>query len=1067
MPELIASAAVYAGATATAAAVIGYTTTVVAGLAFSRYNQRKAARLQSESLQDRTTPVRQSDAARTLVYGRTRVSGPIVYHKTHGSRNEIVSHVIPMAGHELTAFDDVWFNDTSIAPWTSGAVTAGSPYFVSRPISIAHRWTGSASTESLPVNGGTFITIDTLSYTDATTIEGGSGDSYFITVDSREVQLTLGTDYTVGGTASAPTVTLIGSAAHGKPLTATYRVDLGDAYARVYPFLGVAAGERDTNLETWSGGEWASTAIGCNVARLHVRTDWQETLYATGFPGVSAIVRGKKVYDPRLDSTNGGTGSHRANTPSTWAYSDNPALCAADYLRDSLGFGCASTEIDWPSVIAAANVCDELVPIDAGSGTQKRYTVAGVLSTETDRKTNLEALLDAMVGIAVYSGGKWTIRAGAYVTPTLDLDEGDLAGGDITVQARANRRDLFNAVRGRYREPNQLYQVTDFPPYASSTYATEDGGEVIYREIDLQMVDDARRAQRIAKLLLFRARQALTIQATFKLSAYALQPGDTCRLTIARYGWSNKVFRVLRREFESLSAVRLTLQEDASSIYSWTYSEAVDPDPAPNTSLPDPRFVALPAGITFASSADTFYVKPDGGMVPYVSVSWTTPAQDDVHVEVFWKRSGELEYRRIVVPIGASYVWLEGVAAGEVLNVYLEAVNGIGARSPKFWRPSYVVSNDLQSADRSNSANLLRGAALDASFPQITATIVGGNAGDVAGFLRSPDAAFYVPGAPSSAYLYVRSAITGSSAVAYREWPRVSVSPGEWIAFYASLIGNKTDTCVAVQWYDALAAEIGTPVFANSIAQTGTTGWNNVATYGLSAGIAQAPATARTFGFRFYLRNNWAASSFFNERSASIHRPFAGRVAGPSVQLPAWDSGVANAVGTGLIETNAVSLLIVDERRDSATIVPGPSELFTEGLPQVTIPADADIPDGAALRIEASVQVTFTQTASIPGTFDLTDLTSALAMRDSLDVGPNAIALFDLHFTSAPSLLNKPLTGSGVIQYTTTHRRGQARTFSLQLALYTLVNGSANITSWTVLRGAGCRMVVEALKTSR
>ncbi|MCZ8339623.1 MAG: phage tail protein [Burkholderiaceae bacterium] len=701
MPQLVAAAAATVIGVGTAATVIGYGTTLVASIAFSRYQQRRAQRQEQASLQDRTTPVRQSDAARTIVYGRTRVSGPIVYHKTYGTRNESVSHVIPLAGHEITAVDDVWFNDKSIAPWSGGPVSSGSPYFVSRQISLAHRWTGGApgSSVTLPADATQpFVAVDTVSYSVVTVVEGGTGDGYFRVEQAQEVQLTAGVDYVVGGTSTAPTITLQASSAGatGKPITATYRVDRGEAYARVYAFLGLAAGERDTNLETWSGGEWTSAAVGRNVARLHVRTDWQETLYATGFPGVSAIVRGKKVYDPRLDSTNNGTGSHRADTPSTWAYSDNPALCAVDYLRDALGFGCASTEIDWPSVIAAANVCDEVVPIDAGVGVQKRYTVAGVLSTETDRKTNLEAILDAMVGIAVYSGGRWTIRAGAYVTPTLDLDEGDLAGGDVTIQARANRRDLFNAVRGRYREPTQLYQVTDFPPYASSTYAAEDAGETIYREIDLQMVDDARRAQRIAKLILFRARQALTIQATFKLSAYALQPGDTCRLTIARYGWTTKVFRVLRREFSSLSTVRLTLQEDASAIYAWSFSEAVTPDPAPNTGLPDPRYVALPAGITFRSDQTTFYVRPDSTVVPYAEVSWTKPAADDVYVELYWKRTGDLEYRRIVAPIGATYAWIEDVRNGDVVNVYLYAVNGIGARSTIFWRPSYRVDSVVQ-----------------------------------------------------------------------------------------------------------------------------------------------------------------------------------------------------------------------------------------------------------------------------------------------------------------------------------------------------------------------------------
>lgn len=677
---------------------------VVAGLVRSRREAKKAAARANASLSDRTMPVRVSDAARTLVYGRTRVSGPIVYHRNHGSNRESVSHVIALAGHEIDAVEDVWFNDKSIKPWTSGYVTSGSDYFLSRPEALTQSATGTGAAQAITLDlaGGTLLAVDSVAYNDGDLIEVDAGQ---VVRDARYVTLASGTQYTVAGAV----VSISAIIPTGAPITITYRVERGVARAAVWVGLGGAAGEADANLTTWSDNEWTSSAIGCNVARLHVLTTWDETLYATGFPSVSAIVRGKKVYDPRLDSTNGGSGAHRADTASTWAYSDNPALCAADYLRATLGFGCASTEIDWPSVIAAANVCDELVAVD-GVNTIKRYICAGVLSTETERRANLEAILDSMVGMAVYSGGKWTIRAGAYVTPTLDMDEGDLAGGDITIQARANRRDLFNAVRGRYRDPLQLYQVTDFPPYSSATYAAEDAGEVIYREIDLDMVDDARRAQRIAKLLLFRARQALTMQASFKLAAYALQPGDTCRLTIGRYGWTNKVFRVLRREFESLTTVRLTLQEDASAIYAWAFNEAAIPDPAPNTSLADPRYVRVPSNVTFTSDTTTYITRADGTYVPYVEVAWAVPAEDDVHVEVFWKRASETEYRRVVAPIGASYAWLEGVTRGDVLNIYLDAVNAIGARSAKVWRSTYEVEAVVQQSTAIVAANWIENA---------------------------------------------------------------------------------------------------------------------------------------------------------------------------------------------------------------------------------------------------------------------------------------------------------------------------------------------------------------------
>lgn len=61
-------------------------------------------------------------------------------------------------------------------------------------------------------------------------------------------------------------------------------------------------------------------------------------IWEAGEPrNIAAVVRGRKVYDPRLDDTNGGVGSHRINDPSTWEWSDNPVLHVSDYLRNEMG----------------------------------------------------------------------------------------------------------------------------------------------------------------------------------------------------------------------------------------------------------------------------------------------------------------------------------------------------------------------------------------------------------------------------------------------------------------------------------------------------------------------------------------------------------------------------------------------------------------------------------------------------------------------------------------------------------------------------------------------------------
>ena len=91
---------------------------------------------------------------------------------------------------------------------------------------------------------------------------------------------------------------------------------------------------------------------------------------------IKAIVKGRKVYDPRLEHAADGTYGQDVTNASYIAYSTNPALCLADYLiNDDFGMGIAVAKIDWEAIVTAADGCDVSVVIP--SGTQKRFTTNG------------------------------------------------------------------------------------------------------------------------------------------------------------------------------------------------------------------------------------------------------------------------------------------------------------------------------------------------------------------------------------------------------------------------------------------------------------------------------------------------------------------------------------------------------------------------------------------------------------------------------------------------------------------------------------------------------------------
>ncbi len=122
---------------------------------------------------------------------------------------------------------------------------------------------------------------------------------------------------------------------------------------------------------------WTEDHRLVGIAYLYATLTFESAdVWPSGIPSLSALVRGRPVYDPRKDSTMpGGSGGHRPGDPESWEWSRNPVLCALDYLRAGspdiaypggvpffVGLAAPDDELDWPQIMAAANICDEDIP---------------------------------------------------------------------------------------------------------------------------------------------------------------------------------------------------------------------------------------------------------------------------------------------------------------------------------------------------------------------------------------------------------------------------------------------------------------------------------------------------------------------------------------------------------------------------------------------------------------------------------------------------------------------------------------------------------------------------------
>lgn len=400
-----------------------------------------------------------------------------------------------------------------------------------------------------------------------------------------------------------------------------------NGFVRVNTHVGTAAQSADSDLVSESDGLWTNDHKLSGIAYIYVRLKYDADVFPTGQPVFTALVRGKKVYDPRTSTT---------------GWSANSALCLRDYLFSGYGLAAAASEIDDTLVSTAANICDENVTL-AGTGGENRYETNGSFLTSSQPKDILDTLSRSMGGLLWFAQGEWRMKAAAWTASVKTFDEDDLRS-NIEVSTRHSRRDNFNIVKGTWRGAGSNWQETDYTEVKSSTFITADGGIESSADIRLPMTSSHSMAQRIAKIALYRNRQQLTITADFGLRALGVQVGDVISITNSRLGFSAKTFEVQRWAFAFKDTgeliVNMTLRELTQSVFDWSAEETdFEQD---NTSLPD-VFAGLAISNLVASGGGR--TTSDGTFINSVIVSWTAASNVFIdHYEVEWKAVADSVY---------------------------------------------------------------------------------------------------------------------------------------------------------------------------------------------------------------------------------------------------------------------------------------------------------------------------------------------------------------------------------------------------------------------------------------
>ena len=126
--------------------------------------------------------------------------------------------------------------------------------------------------------------------------------------------------------------------------------------------LGTASQTAFAGLKSALPDKWTENHRLRGCAAIRLRLTYDQDAFPGGIPNITVDIEGKDdIWDPRTQ---------------TAGYSENPALCLADYMANStwsIGARIGQPDgIDEMSLVEAANICDETVPL-AGGGSEPRY----------------------------------------------------------------------------------------------------------------------------------------------------------------------------------------------------------------------------------------------------------------------------------------------------------------------------------------------------------------------------------------------------------------------------------------------------------------------------------------------------------------------------------------------------------------------------------------------------------------------------------------------------------------------------------------------------------------------
>lgn len=620
--------------------LIGYVATIVsywypwvaaiAAVAFqqdarlqAKRQRRRAVDEYNASLQERLEMFDlMPDAPRSLVLGRVRYVEGVRRKWTSGTNDERLTMIVSLAGHEIDAVESVYFDDVAVTLDGNGYVLT-EPYFKG----------GVAPAEvTVTVVGGNGSTSVSPAVPLPGSFLGIKGNA--VANEATQVPVSL----------AGSTFTITGAAADGDYVV-PYTVATGESKARVRIYLGAAGQNVGAALAAEYPGKISSSDKFENIALLVVDCDYDQDVFPQGRPNVNAVIRGAKCYDPRTTLT---------------VWTENPALHALKYATWESGWALQSSDYVPADITAAANLCDVstaftvTVPGEAPSiVTLPRFRCGITITSADDHAESMASIVETMAGTHGWAGGIWRVRAGALAATDAAVDQSwlvnEVSSGRpndepvVTAVQTVPRAQRINRVTGSCVDPAQRYQLLPFPAIEDSVLVAAHGERAA--EVEFPGVTHIAHAQHLASIAIRQAQAGLRLDLTCGPQAAPVELFDTLALTMPRYGFTAKTFVVTGWTWAPNGAYRLRLAESTAALFT-VEATLTGRDPAPDSDLPSPWYVAPLTGLAVTSGTEAL---SDGSVLTRTQVAWTAATQASVlnggRVEVQFREVGLTQWQ--------------------------------------------------------------------------------------------------------------------------------------------------------------------------------------------------------------------------------------------------------------------------------------------------------------------------------------------------------------------------------------------------------------------------------------